>query len=178
MRTILAIWLGSAMYATLRYNVFKGVPWGDWPTYVLNKTLALSALLLLLAEVLRCRRSRPGDGGAGFMGAIGLFALMHAGLSLALLRPEYFASFFEAGKLTAAAGTATLVGVAAMAGLVTRRAQPGWLALAVGVHAMFPGYAGWFTPEKWPGHLPPITLISFVVALAAFGLAYAPQRRT
>ena len=37
----------SGIYATLRYNVFKRVPWSDWPHYVGNKILALSALILV-----------------------------------------------------------------------------------------------------------------------------------
>jgi hypothetical protein len=31
--------LVSAIYATTRYNIFKGVPWGDWSTYTLNTEL-------------------------------------------------------------------------------------------------------------------------------------------
>ncbi len=33
------------------------------------------------------------------------------------------------------------------------------------VHVFFMGYAGWMTPQDWPGYMPPITIISFVVAI-------------
>ena len=37
----------AAVYATVRYNVFKGVPWSDWPGYIADKALAVAGLLLL-----------------------------------------------------------------------------------------------------------------------------------
>ena len=27
----------AAAYATVRYNIFKGVPWSDWPSYIADK---------------------------------------------------------------------------------------------------------------------------------------------
>ena len=45
---IIAVFLFSLIYAVLRYNVFKGVPWIDFPTYVFNKVLSLSALILFV----------------------------------------------------------------------------------------------------------------------------------
>ncbi|KKO17939.1 MAG: hypothetical protein BROFUL_03390 [Candidatus Brocadia fulgida] len=50
------VFLAAAAYATLRYNVFKGVPWSDWSTYVMNKAVALSALAFMALEVFRSRR--------------------------------------------------------------------------------------------------------------------------
>ena len=55
MRTSLAALLGSTLYATVRYNVVKGVPWSDWPAYTPNKALALAALVVLVLSVVRRR---------------------------------------------------------------------------------------------------------------------------
>lgn len=166
-------------YATLRYNVFKGVPWSDWPVYVVNKVLALSSLLLLLLWAVRVRR-RTGVSQADLLSVAGRFVLAHAGLSLAILSPGYFPSFFLATKLTWQAGLSVLVGVMAATGLrfssrpdaSRRRATTtlGVVAFMAGLHAALFGYASWSAPGSWPGFMVPITLIAFVsgvVALAA-----------
>jgi predicted dinucleotide-binding enzyme len=41
-----------------------------------------------------------------------------------------------------------------------------WLALIFGsLHAFIMGYAGWTNQERWPGNLPPITLMSLLVPM-------------
>jgi hypothetical protein len=40
---------------------------------------------------------------------------------------------------------------------------------------MMLGYAGWFQPATWPGHMIPITLISFVAGTVALAAAFWPQ---
>jgi hypothetical protein len=52
------------------------------------------------------------------------------------------------------------------------------LSLVVGFHAMLQGFPGWFTPAQWPGMLPPITLISFLLGLAAVAIAIAQKRQS
>jgi hypothetical protein len=167
-------------YATLRYNVFKGVPWADWPAYTLNKALAVGALLLIALAAIRLAASR---GRTGIVLAwAGALALIHSLLSFALFTPLYFPRLFEAGKLSFAAGLAMTLGVAVMAlmELGARRSDgwsPGlrhaalaWAAFASGVHAALPALATWFDPATWPGGLPPLTLISFLAGTAALAL--------
>jgi hypothetical protein len=76
MKTSLLTFLGSAIYATARYNVFKGVPWSDWPIYTLNKAFALSALLLLVSSVLR-KRSAKEYSNAPNLYMAGVFGFIH-----------------------------------------------------------------------------------------------------
>jgi hypothetical protein len=186
MRTSLLALLGSAIYATARYNIFKGVPWSDWPTYTLNKALALAALVLLVSSVVRMRAA-AGPSIASTMYLASLFGFTHVVLSLTLLSPAYYDKFFEAGKLTAAAGLSMLLGTVAAAvmavgkGMRTGQDVGGprnlaILALGVGLHAMLQGFAGWFTPSEWPGGMPPITLLSFLLGLAAVAIACWPRR--
>jgi hypothetical protein len=171
----LALALG---YATLRYNVFKHVPWADWPHYVVNKALALAGLVLIALSVVRL--AQRGATIRRLMAWAGGFTSAHVLLSLALLRPDYFEKLFAGGKLTAAAGWSLLLGATAWAAteLGARRA-PQWraasrvellgvIALASGLHAALPSVGSWFAPSTWPGGLPPITLISFAVGLAAW----------
>ncbi len=171
----LALALG---YATVRYNVFKHVPWADWPHYVVNKALALAGLILIALSVLRL--ARRGGTIRRLMAWAGGFTSAHVLLSLALLRPEYFDKLFVDGKLTAAAGWSMLLGAAAWAAteVGARRAHQ-WrpavrgellalIALVSGLHAALPSIGGWFAPATWPGGLPPITLISFAIGLIAW----------
>lgn len=37
-----------------------------------------------------------------------------------------------------------------------------WLS---GLHVLIMGFAGWLTPGKWPGYMPPITMISFLIVV-------------
>lgn len=164
-------------YATLRYNVFKGVPWADWPAYTVNKALAVASLLMIAATVIRLRR--PGKPTSVLMATAGALALAHSLLSFALLNPLYYARLFDAGKLTLAAGLSLTLGAAVMAvmelgarrshrwSLPTQHAALALVACAAGVHAALPAIATWFDPATWPGGLPPLTLISFVAGVIA-----------
>ena len=189
MRTPVIALLGSVTYATARYNVFKGVPWCDWPTYTLNKALALSALCLMVISV-GGKSSAPGNPKARAVQMASVFGFLHVMLSLVLLSPAYYERLFVEGRLTAAAGLSMLLGVVAAAAMAggkgTRRAEDAsggprnlaLLALVVGFHAMLLGFAGWFAPSEWPGMMPPITLIAFLLGLAAVTIALPPRRTT
>ena len=181
----------SIAYATLRYNVLKGVAWSDWPVFVLNKAIALSSLLLLVVWVLRARRGARAPQEA-LLAAAARMMLAHVGLSLVLLTPVYFPAFFAEGRLTWQAGAALLLGVAAAMGLsvasrsgsghgASRRAL-GIVAFAAGSHAALFGYASWLTPATWPAYLLPITLLSFAagvvgIVAALSGLSSPPDSR-
>ena len=189
-----AVWgitAASLAYATLRYNVFKGVAWSDWPVFVLNKGLALSSMMLLAAWILRHRRSTDVSE-PGLLAAASRLMLAHIGLSLVVLSPVYFPAFFVDGRLTWQAGAALAIGMAAAVGLpvvsrpghahLSRLRGLGLIACAAGCHAALFGYSSWFTPAAWPGHLLPITLISFaaglVGAFAAFNERLSEQDRS
>lgn len=176
---IAALFLAATGYATLRYNVFKGVPWVDWPAYTLNKALAVASLLMIVATVFRWRQAnRPTS---LLMATAGALALTHSLLSFALLNPGYYARLFDAGKLTFTAGLSLTLGAAVMAVMeLGARRSSQWtfplrhgalalVALAAGVHAALPAIATWFDPSTWPGGMPPLTLISFASGL--FGIA-------
>jgi hypothetical protein len=187
MRTSLLALLGSVIYATVRYNIFKGVPWSDWPTYTLNKAIALSALLLLVLSVTR-KSAAEGRSNGPTLYLASVFASMHVVLSLTLLSPAYYESLFVQGKLSGAAGLSMLLGALAAAVMAVGKRMHGGqgsdggvrtlaiLAFVVGLHAMLQGFTGWFAPSKWPGMMPPITLISFLLGLAAAAMALFPKR--
>ncbi len=179
--------LGVALtYATIRYNVFKHVPWADWPGYVVNKALALAGLALIGLSVLRMIRS--GRTIRRFMVWAGGMTLAHVLLSVALLKTDYFAKLFADGKLTFLAGWSMLLGAGAYALLeIGARRSRQWdtaarlevlalVALLTGLHAALPSVASWFQPAIWPGGLPPITLISFVIGAAVWALVHVRRQ--
>ena len=168
-------------YAIVRYNVFKGVPWEQLPVYVSNKAIALVGLLLLgLSRVVvdKGRRRGLGLAGAGFVA-------VHVLLSLMLAGPEYFASLYNAsGQMTGAAALSMLAGALGSGALLwlfhstkVRRVEgqrphaslvPGLgrtLLLFTAIHVALIGVRGWFDLSSWPGSLPPITLLSFVITM-------------
>ncbi len=109
-------------------------------------------------------------------------------LSLALLSPAYYPDFFVEGKLTAAVGVSMMLGAGTAAAMYAGSGMHGSqgtravvrtlaiLALASGVHAMLQGFVTLFAPLTWPGMMPPITLISFLLGVAAAAFCFMPKR--
>ena len=178
----------SAAYATVRYNVFKGVPWADWPHFVGNKIVALASLVLIAIAVARLVSPRPRRIRRLMAVGSGL-ALVHTLASLALFRPSYFDKWFVGDRLSLAAGASLMLGAAALALLNWGKGKRGALApqdavlplgaiaFLSGLHAGLPALASWCDPASWPGHLPPITLISFLAGTGALAVAARLHRR-
>jgi len=184
MGTVIAILGLSLGYATLRYNVFKGIPWTEWPTLTVNKGVAMAVLLLMVgALVLRepGRRRR-------MLSASGRLLLVHLALSLVLLGPVSYPSFFQEGKPTGLVALSLLLGAigAATVPSVIRAdlsfAAPhaflrlGLFAFLAGLHAALLGLGNWWHPSGWPGGMPPITLISFLAGLAGLLAGFRMSR--
>lgn len=192
LRLLLALLLPALAYTFVRYAAFKGVPVAQWPLYLVNKAVSLTALSLLAISYLvrsvtwlsprgamRTRAVARYCGLAGFA-----MAGVHVTLSLLILTPDYFSDWFVAGKLTFAAELSLLGGVLGFWSLTlpafatiprTVPLQPsrwrlyqrmGYVALMlVIVHLVGMGWRKWFDPGSWPGFLPPITLLGAAVAL-------------
>jgi DMSO/TMAO reductase YedYZ heme-binding membrane subunit len=178
-------------YAVVRYHIAGGVPWNDFPLFILNKGVGLGAFVLLtlnyslgparnlgLPVSQRWLNARKALGMSGF-----LFVLMHTLMSFMLFSPAVFGKFFETdGTLTGVAGISMLAGVLgfvvlwgynlsfqthlnedkAFIGFITSRRFLIWALLLGGVHLLFMGYSGWLKPVDWHGGLPPISLVAFV----------------
>jgi hypothetical protein len=178
MRSVAGVIVLSVLYATLRYNVFKGVAWEEWPTFILNKAAALAALLLVVAALVQPSRETGRD---RLLAAARWLILLHVGLSLVLLGPASFASFYVDGKLVATAALSMLIGTVAAASvpLLLRPAtggspndrllRTGLFAFLPGLHAALLGFRNWGDPSSWPGYMVPITLISFLAGTVGLG---------
>lgn len=165
----------AAGYATVRYNLVKGVPWSDWPGYVVNKALAVAGLWLLTWAGWR---KLAGAGSTRLpMAWAGCLILSHTLVSLGLFGSGPFPKYFADGKVSVVGGVALLTGALALALLeLGARSAAGWrhgtwlrawaaLLVLSALHTALPGLPGWFLPQEWPGSLPPLTLLACAPAV-------------
>ena len=187
----------SIGYAILRYHIVGSVPWKDFPFFILNKGISLSAFILLTfnfgfgplknlgANVPESwLNARKALGMTGF-----LLVLIHALMSFMLFNPTVYGKFFEPnGTLTLLAGLSMLGGILAFVVLwgfnlsfqthlredkafiqfITSRKFLLVAMILGGVHLFFMGYKGWLNPSGWHGGLPPISLVAMVFFVTGY----------
>ena len=184
-------------YAITRYHLVGPVPWKDFPMFILNKGISLSAFILLACNFgfgplynlgvpvpegwLNARKS---IGMTGF-----LLALIHALMSFMLFSPSVYGKFFvEDGTLTMLGGLSMLAGIIAFVILwgynmsfqtflredkafiqfITSRKFLIVAMLFGALHIIFMGYEGWLKPEGWHGGMPPVSLVAIVVFAVSY----------
>ncbi len=184
-------------YAIVRYHVAGPVPWKDFPFFILNKSISLSAFILLTLNFglgpLNNLGIKVSEGWLNARKALGmtgfLLVLIHALMSFMLFSPSVYGKFFEAdGTLTLLAGLSMLGGVLAFVVLwaynlsfqthlredhayirfiTSRNFLLGAMILG-GAHLVFMGYQGWLQPSGWHAGIPPVSLVAF----AFFAVGY------
>lgn len=196
-KIIWPILIFSIGYSILRYNVVGSVPWKDVPIFILNKGVSLAAIILLVLSFsirplnnLGVANLNLGKESRKIMGIAGLLMIIfHVLLSFLIFNPQYYPKFFaEDNSLSVIGNFSLLAGMASfmvlglyhwcfgnrtkekevLIRIITSKSFLLGLLFMMGVHLFFMGYTGWFTPFKWQGWLPPISLISFVVVLLGF----------
>ncbi len=177
-------------YAVVRYHIAGPVPWKDFPFFILNKGISLSAFILLTLNFglgplnnLGVNVSEGWLNARKAMGMTGfLLVLIHALISFMLFSPSVYGKFFEAdGTLTLLAGLSMLGGVLAFVVLwaynlsfqtflredqafirfITSRNFLLFAMVLGGAHVVFMGYEGWLNPSGWYGGIPPVSLVAF-----------------
>jgi DMSO/TMAO reductase YedYZ heme-binding membrane subunit len=178
-------------YAIVRYHIVGPVPWKDFPFFILNKGISLSAFILLTCNFgfgpLKNLGINVPEGWLNARKALGmtgfLLVLIHALISFMLFSPSVYGKFFEAdGTLTLLAGLSMLGGVLAFVVLwafnlsfqthlredqafirfITSRKFLLAAMLLGAAHVFFMGYEGWLNPSGWHGGMPPVSLVAFV----------------
>jgi len=196
-RIITLVLLFSVAYAIVRYHIAGPVPWKDFPFYILNKGISLSAFILVtvnfgLGPLKNLGVNVPGSwlnarkalGMTGF-----LLALIHVLMSFMLFSPAVYGQFYEAnGTMTLAGGLSMLGGVLAFVVLwaynlsfqthlredkafiqyITSRKFLLWAMLLGAVHLVFMGYKGWMNPSGWHGGIPPVSLVAITVFVVGY----------
>jgi DMSO/TMAO reductase YedYZ heme-binding membrane subunit len=186
-------------YSILRYHIAGPVPWKEFPFFILNKGICLSAFILLtlnfglgpaknigLPVSAAWLNARKALGMTGF-----LLVLIHVLMSLILFSPAVYGKFFdENATLTLLAGLSMVTGIVAFVVLwgynlsfqthlredksfiqfITSRKFL-LVAMTLGAaHLFFMGYSGWLKPSGWHGGLPPISLVAFTVFVIGYGV--------
>jgi len=185
---------GSVAYAIARYHLVGDVEWRHFPLFILNKATSLAAVIFVGSSYLIGKLIRWYDDDKAlrlvvikFCGLMGFFlAAIHAFMSVAILRPSYFAKYFDdvgrlnlQGELGMAAGVLGLFFLTspaittlpmmpkALGGWRWKRTQLlGYAALIlVALHLVALGLKGWLAPRGWTAGLPPISLLAFIAAV-------------
>ena len=174
-------------YAFTRYVVAGDVSPDQTPVFIVNKAVSLAAALFLALAARASLKGAPQEART-FGAATAHCALLHILLSLPLIRPAYFPSFFNGERFSGLGGASILFGAltAYFYGLLfTRRPdRPGFLWLKTGAagaligHLVFMGFPKWIRPTEWPGRLPNVSLISCLFALAALAFCLRGRFRT
>lgn len=176
----------TTAYAVARYIYFGDVSAENIPTYILNKSISMSAVVFLLLS--SWQHALGNKQAAKSWGASSLhFAVLHIVMSMVLLSESYYPKLYSDGKMNLNGEVCILFGVLASYFYVilsSRARSQQFLpiiclaASAICAHLFFMGYQGWFKTASWPGQLPPISLLSFLIGVAAFVIYLALLLRT
>ncbi len=179
----------ALVYAFVRYNVVRNVPYENIPLFVANKSISMTAVILigmsfLLGHFARFfpklfsydKRMLKFTGVAGFF-----IAALHSLMSLVIFSPAYYPGLFSSnGRLNLAGESAMLFGIISLLLFsaisitslksVEKDMNPqqwrfiqrlGYFAYAmVLIHVAIIGWRGWWLPESWQYGLASISLIS------------------
>ncbi len=180
-------------YAVLRYHVFRGTPWGDFPLYINNKAISLASVFFIALSYLFGPLARfwpksivPYLGTRKFLGLVGFgLGAVHAMISLLLFTPAHYGRFFEedgsvnfTGELSMLFGVLAfflfaIISLSSLVPLAKERWQQlqhaGYLGLLlIFLHVATMGFSGWIDRSRWPGGIMiPISLLAAVVLAAA-----------
>ena len=184
----------SLVYAIIRYHLVGDVAWQNFPLFILNKIISLSAVAFVACSYLIGKIFRWHDHDKAlrlvvikFCGLMGFFlAGIHAIMSVFVLTPGYFSKYFDdSGRLNLQGELGMAVGIVALFFLMSpaittlpmmakelggwrwkRTQRVGYIALIlVVIHLITLGLKGWLSTEKWPAGILAISLIAFIVAV-------------
>jgi len=185
-------------YVILRYHIFGGVAWKDFPLFILNKSMAFSGFIFISYNFsfaplhnLGIKIPQSWLEKRHIFAMIGfLLILIHALMSFLLFSPQTYSKFFEAdGSLTLMAGISMLGGILgfvilwmmnltfqsymredkAFVTFISSRIFLLWALILGGVHLLFMGYKGWIHPLEWHGGMPPVSLVAMLFFVIGYG---------
>lgn len=188
------------LYATLRYIVFKGVNPVHFPLYIVNKIFSTAGLFFLSASYalgkIKHKKLKDKQVKIQFIKFFGMagFSLsaMHVFISMIILTPSYYPKFYHGEMMNFTGELSMLMGVLSIffftiPAITTipfmqeavgikkwqKGQRVGYLGLLTALlHVLIMGYSGWLDVEKWPGYLPPITLIAALIAIVPLYLKF------
>lgn len=191
---VLTIFAICLVYAFIRYNIVRNVSFDNFPLFIMNKAVAMSATILIGISFLLGPLTRfwPNQFISHLylrkhLGIIGFwFAALHAIMSLVLLNPSNYSKFFlESGKFNLIGESSMLFGILSFLIFtaisitslppIEKHMHPdqwklvqrmGYLAyFFVLLHVTIMGYSGWFRADSWQYGMASISLISALFVL-------------
>jgi len=187
----------SLLYAFIRYNILRDVPYSDIPLYIFNKGLALGSTIVigfafLLGPLAALRPERfllhlPLRKSLGLIGFGG--AAVHGVISLILFSPAYYAKFYTAsggintiGQFSLLFGILalavfTIVAISSLPMMFERLGEARWKKLQhfgytgyalVLLHVVVMGARGWINPESYSYGFISISLLSALFIVLVF----------
>ena len=164
----------TLLYAIIRYNIFGGVPFHDIPTYILNKSISFT-MILLLATIIYKQIKGYKDEVLELIRSFKILTFIHILLSLSLLSKTYYSRLFTDEGLNLFGNLTILFGILALTYMYFVKTKFNYLLFLVfiALHLVFLGVKVWFNVDKWLGYMPPISLICFLtVAFLAILVKY------
>ncbi len=175
--TVIIIFTGALLYAIFRYIIFGNVAWDQLPLFITNKALSFSGLILLIISPILKHYGKKENNifrSAGF-----IFICLHSVISVILLNKFYFLKFFnESGTFRFDSGISMIAGIISLISLLfVYFEKTGFgknnnklfyfiLLILPLIHIFLIGYGSWLSFSSWPGGMPPITMISFLIYAA------------
>jgi hypothetical protein len=163
--------LCTGIYTILRYLIFGGVSPVHIPVYLLNKSVAMAAVVSLLVAAIHSAKGNTGIAGA-WRTAAWHCVCIHILLSVLILSDAYYPKFFEAERMNLTGESSMAFGVFAAyiiwclrrnrVSLLGRTRLHVIVILLIGGHLAVMGFRGWMEPWEWHGGMPPISLGSFI----------------
>lgn len=192
-RWLTGVMLFFFLYATIRYIVFKGVDPIHFPLYIVNKVFSVSGIFFLAMSYtfgklrwLKFYTESKQNKFIKYAGLVGFSLIaMHVFMSLLIISPEYYPKFYESGMMNFKGEFSMLMGVLSLycftipaittlpfmqEAVGIKRWQKGqqigyYGLLASLLHTGIMGFSSWFDIAKWPGYLPPISLLGAIIVL-------------
>lgn len=171
---ILAILAICSIYTVLRYIVFGPETIVQIPAFLFNKAISLASVCFLtMAAYYHATgySERLKQWGTAALHC----AYLHIVISVAIISRAYYPKFFGDDKMNLV-GEMT-IGFGALAAycfwLIGINKSNHWrkqtlqilATILIGAHVTAMGLSGWLTPDKWNGGMPPISLVSFILAI-------------
>jgi hypothetical protein len=183
LRNVVVLYVAALVYAVVRYVAFAPQNLDHLPVFVVNKGVSMAAAVCFAAGFRaqwRRSRGRPGGTDPGTWFRAGVFgAVAHIPLSLAVLRPSYFAEFFAGDRLSFGGESVVLFGALTAGGvyLLTRTdwtpRQRWWLSAgtvaALAGHTLCMGIARGWNINRSHAYLPPMWLLSLIGVVLGTG---------
>lgn len=175
----------SLAYAFIRYFLFKEVSHTKIPLWITNKATSMAATILIVTSLLWSP-----DKPRKTIGLLGLFiGFLHSIMSLVMLNPSYYGKFYQESNILTLPGEISMLAGVLTLGLLIIAAYHSfpslankkksdlslinkyvmWAVLFNLVHLIFMGYKVWIEVGKWPGYMPPVSIVAAFFCILGLG---------